>query len=381
LRPLIAALTLLVAACAASAPQPLARVRVAGPLVPVFAAAAIPPSPAVASPAVAVSGPPAPPLPGYLKVELHIHTARSGDSHTPPEQVVAFYAAHGFDAIVITDHNVVTLTPGRGRMLVLPGIELTHNPVDCIPRPERRKCLIHMNGLFVKTPVPAPLPVPRRTSRQRIDLYRRYALAIRRLGGLVQLNHPNFQWTANAEIIITLAKEGLHLMEIANQGMRESNPGDATHPSVEALWDQALAAGVKIYGTATDDAHHYADVASARLTHRDVYPGNLGWIMVHARRNARSLRAAIDRGDFYASTGVTLARLATTPTTLEVEAAGNGRYRIECITTGGVVAQTIIGTAASCARDPEGTVRARLTRLDGPSGQPAAQAWTQPVWK
>jgi hypothetical protein len=61
-----------------------------------------------------------------------------------------------------------------------------------------------------------------------------------------------------------------------------------------------------LYGLAVDDAHDYDAVDPGRAN-----PGR-GWVMVRAPRlQAADLIAALERGDFYASTGVTLAGLRT----------------------------------------------------------------------
>ena len=54
---------------------------------------------------------PSSPPPSFLKGQLHAHTGSSGDSATPPAEVVRWYAAHGYDFVVLTDHNVVTSVP------------------------------------------------------------------------------------------------------------------------------------------------------------------------------------------------------------------------------------------------------------------------------
>ena len=73
---------------------------------------------------------------GWLKGQLHLHSNASGDSETPPDAVVRWYAEHGYDFIVFTDHNRVTEAPGVGEMLVMPGVELTQNLERCDPPPE-----------------------------------------------------------------------------------------------------------------------------------------------------------------------------------------------------------------------------------------------------
>lgn len=351
------------------APGPAAPVASAPrePVVP----PAVPVEPAQVAPA------PLPPLDGYQKLQLHAHTDESADSRTKVPDVIAFYAARGYDAIVLTDHNRVTVAKDHGQMLVIAGIELTYNTRDCDPPPEKRKCLVHMNALFVRKGAPNDPPLPKPASRTRLDLYLRFVDVIAGLGALPMLNHPNFGWTANAELAIALAGRGVRLIEIANQGMPESNPGDALHVPVEQLWDQILSSGARMWGVASDDAHHYdAHEAALREVRGEVsYPGDLGWVMVHAERTPQALRAALERGDFYASTGVTLAELADEPDALVVAAAGEGPFRVECITTGGAVAQVVEGARARCALPVTGYVRARITDGEG------RMAWTQPRFR
>lgn len=58
-----------------------------------------------------------------LKTQLHCHTTASDGSNTPAE-VVAFYAADGYDALAITDHDVHTAQPA-GISIALDGLEET----------------------------------------------------------------------------------------------------------------------------------------------------------------------------------------------------------------------------------------------------------------
>lgn len=94
-----------------------------------------------------------------LKGQLHMHTANSGDSETPAGQALRWYEAHGFDFVVVTDHNFVTPPPpgGAAPLVVAAGVELTQNLEGCEPPPEPGLgCLLHVNARFVD---------PRRTGR------------------------------------------------------------------------------------------------------------------------------------------------------------------------------------------------------------------------
>ena len=59
--------------------------------------------------------------------------------------------------------------------------------------------------------------------------------------------------------------------------------------------------GEILYGLGTDDAHNYHEYGLGKVN-----PGR-GWVVVRARHlTAESIVAAMERGDFYASTGVRL---------------------------------------------------------------------------
>ena len=44
----------------------------------------------------------------WLRGSTHVHALPSGDSKVPIADVMAWYAAHGYDFIVLTDHNRVS---------------------------------------------------------------------------------------------------------------------------------------------------------------------------------------------------------------------------------------------------------------------------------
>jgi len=108
------------------------------------------------------------------------------------------------------------------------------------------------------------------------------------------------------------------------------------HAGVERMWDiiNTLRIGemnvAPVGGLATDDSHHYFGKDGST-------PGR-GWIMVRARfLTPEFVINAIEAGEFYASSGVTLAdvRFDTASKTLEleIEPQGNARYTTRFIGT------------------------------------------------
>jgi hypothetical protein len=318
-------------------------------------------------------------VPGYLKGQTHAHSSNSGDSETPAADALRWYAAHGYDFVVFTDHNYVTVVPAQEwppGILAIPGAELTQNLRTCQPPPPPgRSCLLHVNALFLPNLSPGISGVSG-GSEQRFEIFRRAIRATAEAGGLAQLNHPNFHYAADGALLAALAREGATFLEIANEASDSNNDGDARHPGTEALWDQVLSSGVTLWGIASDDAHHYDDAAAVRARGEPAFTGDRGFVMVRARKDVPEIRAAMARGDFYSSNGVLLARAeraADGSLAIEVAAASPGPHRIRCIGKGGRVLSEIVARAGRCPSPARGEyVRAVV---EDPAGR---RAWLQP---
>lgn len=126
-----------------------------------------------------------------------------------------------------------------------------------------------------------------------------------------------------------------------------------------------------LYGTATDDAHHYDDADAVRA--RGIVPdtGDHGWVMVHAARDPAAIRRALERGDFYASTGVTLDSITRTATSLDID-AGACDCDFQFIGPGGEI---LSRSRARRASQPLGAAYVRAVVTD-PAGH---RAWVQPI--
>ena len=316
----------------------------------------------------------------WLKGSTHVHARASGDSSEPNLGVIAWYEEHHYDFIVLTDHNRVTeldaagdtrgqitLRDPRAGLIVFSGIELTHNPIGCLPVGDpSRNCRIHVNLLGPLARPGGRLEWAERHSHARLDMYRAAIAAQGALGGLVQINHPQWLWGMTPDLLVALAARGVPLVEIANSAFSKWNAGDATHPSTEALWDAALVRGASLWGVASDDAHDYRGHGK--------YPPGGGWIAVHARREPRAILAALAAGRFYASDGVMLdhAEVEGDDLVVAVDPAASGSYTIEFIENARRVA-SVRGRVGRRTLPAVGYVRAVVTRDDG------RRAWVQPA--
>jgi hypothetical protein len=149
-----------------------------------------------------------------------------------------------------------------------------------------------------------------------------------------QVNHPNFGWAVTAEELMQV--RGNRFFEVYNGHPLVRNHGDHVHKSTERMWDVMLAhrltdlgLGV-IYGIAVDDAHNYHELDRNRAN-----PGR-GWVMVRARElTPEAIVRAMEAGDFYASTGVTLrdVRFVNGELTIEIEPEEGVTYTTQFIGT------------------------------------------------
>ncbi len=356
--------SLVLAACASEVPPPQSPVAPPAPP-PADAALVSTPEPteAVATEAPQPVETAAPEV--WLKGSTHVHARPSGDSSEPIDKVISWYEAHGYDFIALTDHNRVTEVASKSKLIVLPGVELTHNPSGCLPQGDKsKKCRIHVNVLGVTARPVGKIEWAERHSHERVDMYQAAIVEAKALGGgIVQINHPQWYWGMTGDLLAEVARRGARLVEIANVQFGKWNAGDTAHASTEALWDVALAHGVEIWGVASDDAHDYEGGGK--------WPAGGGWVVVRARRDPQAILDALAAGHFYASTGVVLTRAEVESGELVVEAEP-GTYSIEWIENGKLV-DTVKARTARRALPQSGYVRAVVTRDDG------KRAWVQPA--
>lgn len=145
------------------------------------------------------------------------------------------------------------------------------------------------------------------------------------------INHPNFGYGISLNDMIALENE--QFFEVYNGHPAVHNSGDTTHISTEKMWDLINISYLKnnkplMYGLATDDSHHYHTKGNTWSN------AGRGWIMVQSDSlNPESLISAMEAGDFYSSTGVTLNTIEFKNNTLsvDVQSEPNIRYTISFV--------------------------------------------------
>ena len=297
----------------------------------------------------------------WFKGNLHSHTLNS-DGDSTPDDVVKWYREHGYHFVVITDHNYLTNVDGLNalhgaddKFLVVKGEEVTDRFGE---KP------IHINGLdpasFIKPPGGSSV----------VNMVQNMVDAIRNARGVPSVNHPNFGWAISAEELGQVQRT--RLFEVFNGHPTVNNLGGGGVPGLEETWDRILSSGRLLYGIAVDDAHTFKrpeDKTAPR-------PGT-GWVYVRvARLEPRAIVEALERGDFYSSTGVELQAISVSSSSMSiaVREERSSKYRIQFIGRQGRVLSEATSSPASYAfKGDEGYVRAKVIESNG------KLAWIQPV--
>lgn len=319
-----------------------------------------------------------PPL-RWWKGNMHTHSLWS-DGNDFPEMIAEWYRTHGYQFLALSDHNVlsegqrwmsqaeVTKRAGPAGMekyLARFGrdwVETRSAPdgsleVRLKPFSEYR-ALVEERAAFLMVPseeisdkaegVPVHLnaanlqqviqPLGGVTVREAIANNVRAAQDQAERTGreiMIHLNHPNYGLAVTAEDLAAVVSE--RFFEVYNGHPGVQHLGDERHPAVERLWDIANTIRLgelraePLFGMATDDSHDYhGHPGSSR-------PGR-GWVMVRSRHlTPESLIRAIKRGDFYASSGVSLADVRFDEPSglleLEIEPDGDARFTTQFIGT------------------------------------------------
>jgi hypothetical protein len=295
----------------------------------------------------------------FRRGNLHTHTNKS-DGDSSPADVYAWYRTHGYDFVVITDHNTFTNpadynTDPHPEFLQIGGEEVTM-------RGAGRE--VHMNALCTKRVVPGG------TFPNAGQALAHGALEIRSAGGIALINHPNFTWGVKSSELAAAAGAGL--LEIFSGHPFVPTAGRPGTPSHETMWDNTLTEGLDYMGVAVDDMHRLRNFPL-----RGSRPGR-AWVEVFAEKlDTATICDALENGLLYSSTGPSLRRIRVTEDTYAVSPVDRN-VDVIFIGTGGKVLATrkvMSGEASVSYRidGSEGYVRVRVVRPDG------KVAWTPAV--
>ena len=392
----------------------------------------------------------------WYKGNLHTHTFWS-DGDDFPEMVADWYKSHGYDFLALSDHNIIAdhdkwlkvskaksgavalekylkrfgkewvVVRGEGvgaevRLRTLPEIKPKLEEPGrflLIPSEEITDKNVHVNATNIQELILPDKSLDTTSSPQIIKALQHafdavYAQRIRTgVPMFAHLNHPNFKWAITAEELMRIDHE--QFFEVYNGHPTVYNQGDVLHAGTERVWDIVLAERLGhlgkpvMYGLATDDSHHYHSTSpKASLSGR-------GWVMVKSKElSAAAIVAAMEKGDFYASSGVMLADLSVGDGSiaLEVKAEAGVEYVVEFIGTRKGYDRTSVAVKAADGTEPRVTrrysaevgavlatvkgpkaaytlkgdelyVRARVTSTkpmqSSPVGGEVEMAWTQPI--
>ena len=102
---------------------------------------------------------------------------------------------------------------------------------------------------------------------------------IREAGGVPVLCHPCWHWTYDHETV--LAIEGATHFEVWNCHPDCNARPVAGLSAGEEIWDKVLSAGMRIFGTASDDAHYYGSPEGWKACPLHIPVGGTGWNVVN----------------------------------------------------------------------------------------------------
>lgn len=353
----------------------------------------------------------------WYRGNLHTHTLWSdGDDY--PEMVADWYRRHGYNFLAFTEHNTlqsgqrwIDVLDSAGGLIAFDKLKARFPPAriderEVLGRTQTRlkqfgelsaeltepgrflllqgeevsdahaSTSIHLGAINLAEYLPPAggsnvLAVMQRDVDELSAQSRRRGQPM-----LAYINHPNFLNSLTAEDIMRVS--GAEFFEIYNGHPLSHNNGDGNRPSTERLWDIVLtyriaALGLPLmYGLANDDSHQYHHIPSGRSE-----PGR-GWVMVLADAlSPASLITALENGRFYASTGVTLARVVHSGAAIQVDvdAEPGVDYLIEFIGTrqgfdpGSRPARSRTGREIYATRRYSNDIGATLAKIYGASGR------------
>ena len=220
----------------------------------------------------------------WLKGNLHSHSTNS-DGKLTPEEMKEAYKSHGYDFLVISDHDRYSDTRNMtdDTFTMVQGLELYCNA------PTEKDIHVHLlwDSSFDEFEHLQYVHLPERTS----VATDKFLYEMKSKGVYIMLNHPHWSILNSSEIGEENPYDAVELINYETEWLE--NTGDGT-----IFWTEMLYKGCRLWGGGSDDNHNGAPID-------DMYSGSFGgWTVVKAKdRSADSIIAALKTGSFYTSTG------------------------------------------------------------------------------
>jgi hypothetical protein len=288
----------------------------------------------------------------WFKGNTHTHSLWS-DGNDFPDMISAWYKDHGYDFLGMSDHNtlnagekwvteaiiekkkialgpkvldkyrqkfgdewVETRSNDKGELEVrLKTLEEYRRKLEepgkfLLVQAEEvsagfGKAPLHINAVNLMEALQPKkdLQTLRETLRQNLQMIAEHAVKAGR-PVMAHVNHPNFRWAMTADDLAHVVEDRFFEIYNGHPGIYYAGEASRVDSEHERIWDIANTIRIAelkqppLYGLGTDDSHNYHGGSAT--------PGR-GWVMVRAARlDPNALVEAMQRGDFYASTGVTL---------------------------------------------------------------------------
>lgn len=217
-----------------------------------------------------------------LKGNLHCHTTLS-DGQLTPAEAIHQYAQAGYEFLAITDHNrynFQNFAPETG-ILILPGAELGRLMGDFNQKGHQAVHIVSLgqtenNGFSDGQEIIFKKGGDVCGCQDILD-------AIASANNISIFCHPEFSGNTIEEVA---GLDGFSMIEVWNTGSVLNFSVNANTPH----WDSLLDKGKRVYAVASDDAHKLPEFCQS-------------FLMVRAEKNVPSILNALQKGEFYASTG------------------------------------------------------------------------------
>lgn len=264
----------------------------------------------------------------FYKACMHLHTTVS-DGQRTPEEVKAAYKAQGYSILAYTDHEV--MVPHNeladDEFLPITSYEVSVNQGER-PLPFTYIKTYHLNlyakdknatvspvwkkervwGGFEKWAAPEQFEVDYPDLIYSVDSINKMIKTANENGFLVSYNHP--VWSTQDYTDYSGLK-GVWGVEVHNTGCNL-----AGYPEDDQAFNDLLMQGEKVFPLATDDSHSTGDCFG-------------GWIMVKAPAlEYDAVMQALEKGDFYASTGPEIKELTIEDGVVHLECSNAREVRL-----------------------------------------------------